>query len=474
LRRLPIRTKLAVALAVPLLALIAVTVLEVVKTSSEVGDISQQTELAKSAIGPSGIITALQNERTWLAVELIGSEGQVTVPVEGYDETRAQTDQAIDAFREDIRQRSGTVAEVFQEPLAGLDALADVRHDIDASTLPRDPNNIEFAGQIFDRYTELIAPFFSATTRISLAVDDPTLRQGAELADAVAREIETMSLLLRTMIVDATLSPGGIDESPEIAQVASLHSDFQHYAEVLRNATGPYARLASDHFPAELVDATNQQVDAALSTGRIDLGTVLGAVNVPRDESFVGYQDTLHELITHRADDLQSSAEARRIWFGALAVLALGVAVMLTWLVSRSITRPLRSLTKQAKEMAEHRLPDAVLDTLLGAVDGPADSPVSTVEIRHWGGAMARPQRPDAGPVGHRDVPFSVIVDARVPSLAAALRPHATGGSFLNFLSDPARTASAYTERNHRRLTELKRRYDPANVFRFAQSIRPR
>jgi FAD/FMN-containing dehydrogenase len=119
------------------------------------------------------------------------------------------------------------------------------------------------------------------------------------------------------------------------------------------------------------------------------------------------------------------------------------------------------------------RLPDAVLDTLVGVIDGPAESPVSTIEIRHWGGAMAHPERPDAGPVGHRDVPFSVIADARVPSLAAALRPHATGGSFLNFLSDPARTASAYTARDYRRLSELKRRYDPRNVFHRGHNIPP-
>jgi signal transduction histidine kinase len=37
---------------------------------------------------------------------------------------------------------------------------------------------------------------------------------------------------------------------------------------------------------------------------------------------------------------------------------------VLTWLVSRSITKPLRSLTRQAKEMAERRLPDAVIDIL--------------------------------------------------------------------------------------------------------------
>jgi FAD/FMN-containing dehydrogenase len=110
-------------------------------------------------------------------------------------------------------------------------------------------------------------------------------------------------------------------------------------------------------------------------------------------------------------------------------------------------------------------LPDAVLDVLL-------DTAATTVEIRHWGGAMAHPG-PDAGPTGHRDVPFSVTIDARVPSVAAALRPYATGGSFLNFLSDPARTATAYTAANYRRLTEIKRVHDPANVFHRGHNIPP-
>src|SRR5690606_38253077 len=40
------------------------------------------------------------------------------------------------------------------------------------------------------------------------------------------------------------------------------------------------------------------------------------------------------------------------------------VAALAAWLVSRSITRPLRALTRQAKEMAERRLPEAVSDIL--------------------------------------------------------------------------------------------------------------
>ncbi|GAA4442075.1 FAD-binding oxidoreductase [Phytohabitans houttuyneae] len=114
-------------------------------------------------------------------------------------------------------------------------------------------------------------------------------------------------------------------------------------------------------------------------------------------------------------------------------------------------------------------LPDPVLRVLAGAHE---DGLASTVEIRHWGGAMAAPGA-DAGPVGHRDMPFSVIVDASVPALTSALRPYGSGASFLNFLADPGRTASAYTPANLRRLRSVKAAYDPDNVFRTGHNITP-
>ncbi len=125
-------------------------------------------------------------------------------------------------------------------------------------------------------------------------------------------------------------------------------------------------------------------------------------------------------------------------------------------------------------------VPDEVIST---AVE--ADGRVSAVELRHWGGAMARPED-GAGPIGHRDVPFSVVAmaqvedreqlaaaEAGVAELAAALRPHATGGSFLNFLGDPGRTASAYTPEDYRRLVGVKRAYDPDNLFGANHNIPP-
>jgi hypothetical protein len=97
-------------------------------------------------------------------------------------------------------------------------------------------------------------------------------------------------------------------------------------------------------------------------------------------------------------------------------------------------------------------------------------SPATTVEVRHWGGAMARPE-PGAGPAGHRSATLSVIADAAAPDLVAALAPHATGGSFLNFLADTTRTPAAFTTANHRRLRAVKRAYDSDEVFRIGHAI---
>ncbi len=118
-----------------------------------------------------------------------------------------------------------------------------------------------------------------------------------------------------------------------------------------------------------------------------------------------------------------------------------------------------------------HELPDSVIDVLVKAAGQPG-SPVPTVEVRHWGGAMSRPG-PDAGPVGHRTAALSVVIDAQVPEVAEALRPYAAGGSFLNFLADPARTETACTAADYRRLREVKRTYDPDNFLGLNHNIPP-
>ncbi len=110
---------------------------------------------------------------------------------------------------------------------------------------------------------------------------------------------------------------------------------------------------------------------------------------------------------------------------------------------------------------------DGLTDDVIDVLTGFDDEDAPTVEIRHWGGAMAHPG-PGAGPVGHRDASYSLIVDRELHGLL----PN-SGRTFVNFLGDPGRADTAYAAADLRRLREVKRAYDPANFFHLNANIRP-
>src|SRR5690606_20181946 len=84
----------------------------------------------------------------------------------------------------------------------------------------------------------------------------------------------------------------------------------------------------------------------------------------PDTFGYTVFRRNVSDTLTEHADELVDAAVARQRWFIALAALSVLMATTVTWLVSRSITRPLRALTRQAKDMAERRLPEAVMEIL--------------------------------------------------------------------------------------------------------------
>jgi FAD/FMN-containing dehydrogenase len=58
-------------------------------------------------------------------------------------------------------------------------------------------------------------------------------------------------------------------------------------------------------------------------------------------------------------------------------------------------------------------------------------------------------------------------------AFAAAMRPFSTGASYLNFTPEADRVRDAYGEEKYARLVALKDTYDPGNLFRLNQNIRP-
>jgi hypothetical protein len=56
----------------------------------------------------------------------------------------------------------------------------------------------------------------------------------------------------------------------------------------------------------------------------------------------------------------------------------------------------------------------------------------------------------------------------------AALQPHSSAGGYVNFMADDdqGRIRDNY-KGNYERLVKVKKTYDPSNVFRINQNIKP-
>jgi signal transduction histidine kinase len=368
--RIPIRSKLAGSLAVPLLALVVVGVLEVRQTADEVAAVRRETQLAGAITGPAGIITRLQDERTWASIELVGMTSGYEVPMAGYPETRAATDEAIAAFRAEVESSGGAVESTYRDAIGALDELAAIRRDIDATPPERSVANMPLATAVYDRYSALVQALLDANARVTPQVEDGELRAGTQLANLATQQLELEAGISRTTVVSAMLSPNGIDTSGEIATIATLLNDYDLNNQEIERASGVYDGIVRDRYPAEFSRQLVADVEAAIQDRTIeDLGAWMDGINRPPEVGFAGLRDAVLAQVTDRADELDAWAVTRQRLYGALTVAGVLLAAIVAWLVSRSITRPLRSLTRQAKEMADHRLPEAVLhilDTPLG------------------------------------------------------------------------------------------------------------
>jgi len=131
------------------------------------------------------------------------------------------------------------------------------------------------------------------------------------------------------------------------------------------------------------------------------------------------------------------------------------------------------------------RLKDELLDIVIKYMEKLPSDQCETF-FGALGGATARPA-PDATAYAHRDAKFVMNVHGRWENSAEdnaciawardlfnATAPFASSGVYVNFLTsdEEDRVRSAYGP-NYNRLAQVKRKYDPANLFCVNQNIRP-
>jgi FAD/FMN-containing dehydrogenase len=131
-------------------------------------------------------------------------------------------------------------------------------------------------------------------------------------------------------------------------------------------------------------------------------------------------------------------------------------------------------------------LTDAALDALLASAAA-TTSPLSAIHIHHIEGAVNRVAA-DATAFAHRNSRFVLNIVGTWPDPAEseanirwvrsthdAIASNTPVAPYINFMGDETteRVRAAYGPANYDRLVALKRKYDPRNLFRLNQNIRP-
>jgi FAD/FMN-containing dehydrogenase len=131
-------------------------------------------------------------------------------------------------------------------------------------------------------------------------------------------------------------------------------------------------------------------------------------------------------------------------------------------------------------------LPDEAIDTLVEHATNPV-SPMSQMLLVAGGGAVSRVPD-DATAFGERSAPFnvhylSVWTDAAdddrniayTKAISSAMKPWTTGHVYLNYIGDEGagRVEAAFGAEKLQRLRDLKKTWDPTNLFRHNQNIKP-
>ncbi len=130
------------------------------------------------------------------------------------------------------------------------------------------------------------------------------------------------------------------------------------------------------------------------------------------------------------------------------------------------------------------RLPDVTIDKLV-SMAATMPTPETDMLICQLGGAIAD-VAPDATAFPHRDAGVVVTPGARwqspaddarclawIEEIGASLDEDADGGAYVNFIAEREGRSDVAYGSNLMRLQELKQRYDPMNLFRQNQNIRP-
>jgi FAD/FMN-containing dehydrogenase len=225
-------------------------------------------------------------------------------------------------------------------------------------------------------------------------------------------------------------------------------------------------------------------IAAAAPTELTTISFIMAAPPAPFIPAEVVGQPTLAIMFVYDGDP--EAGQAALAPFRAVATPIADLAMPMPYVGIYELTKDASEPGKEIiRSVFLETLDDAAVDAILAAMEAPS-SPMSMFQIRVLGGAMASVDS-GATAFAHRQAPIMVaalamfedmatapVHEAWADALLAQLRPNAIG-VYSNFIGaeDASRVREAYPDLTYHRLAQVKRRYDPTNMFHRNQNIAP-
>jgi signal transduction histidine kinase len=268
----------------------------------------------------------------------------------------------ISQVRDQLAEIGSTYPSQVQQDATSIKAvlasLPDLRLAATRTQLP--------ALSVITRYTTAIDSLLAIDDDITLGTGDSVLASNVRALGFVSR-IEEEASEQRALLAYA-FTQGQFGPNVLTAVTSAQAEETDNRAEFANSGTSQQVQTFNNTVSGSLVDLASQYEQSAIITGQN--GGQLGTQPVTGDEWFGAQSGKIgairkveQQLVTasvNRASELRRTTIIDAIAIGAAVVIVLGLALILTTLVGRSMVRPLRRLRAGALEVAGLQLPETV------------------------------------------------------------------------------------------------------------------
>lgn len=365
LRDRPIWVKLGLIMALPTVATIAVGFAALLSSTGKANDANRARVIASLTAQSGALVQGLQDERA-AATALLATPNPSGNTLKNLQTNYKDSFQATDQAARDYRTRRdalGGMPSTFVTQLqsidSGITSLTNLR------TAVQNNNNITLNGEL-QGYGSVIDSLLAIRSSSAQLAGDASLSYEIQSGAALARVKEWLSQE-RVVGLQALLAGGNLEISTQESFLSTLTAQGQALSDFINSATPDQYVLLSQTYTGPEVRETN------VFESNMHLwvpGTSKPASLASPDDWDNAFSESgkLLRQVEQKIDaetvsdatNLRSTVQGQALSEAAGLIILVVVAILIAWLVARSMIRALRELRHGALAVAQYGLPQAV------------------------------------------------------------------------------------------------------------------